>query len=47
MQKIMVKYPAWNEKPEIKVKINMGCYVMEPKILNFIPKNISHMEWIM
>ena len=33
------KVSAWNEKPEIKVKINMGCYVMEPKILNFIPKN--------
>jgi len=30
---------AWNEKPEMKAKINMGCYVMEPKILNFIPKN--------
>ncbi len=33
------KVSAWNEKPEIKVKINMGCYVMESKILNFIPKN--------
>jgi len=33
------KVLAWNEKPEIKSKINMGCYVMEPKILNFIPKN--------
>jgi mannose-1-phosphate guanylyltransferase len=30
---------AWNEKPEIKAKINMGCYVMEPSILGFIPKN--------
>ena len=30
---------AWNEKPEIKTKINMGCYVMEPGILGFIPKN--------
>jgi len=29
---------AWNEKPEIKSKINMGCYVMEPNILNLIPK---------
>ena len=29
---------AWNEKPEIKSKINMGCYIMEPNILNFIPK---------
>ena len=33
------KVLAWNEKPEIKSKINMGCYVMEPAILNFIPKN--------
>ena len=33
------KVLAWNEKPEIKSKINMGCYVMEPNILNFIPKN--------
>ena len=32
------KVSAWNEKPEIKVKINMGCYVMEPGMLNFIPK---------
>ena len=32
------KVSAWNEKPEIKVKINMGCYVMEPSMLNFIPK---------
>ena len=33
------KVLSWNEKPEIKSKINMGCYVMEPNILNFIPKN--------
>ena len=33
------KVLSWNEKPEIKSKINMGCYVMEPSILNFIPKN--------
>ena len=32
---------AWNEKPEIKAKVNMGCYVMEPAILSFIPKNRS------
>jgi len=32
------KVLAWNEKPEIKSKINMGCYVMEPDMLNFIPK---------
>ena len=29
----------WNEKPEIKANVNMGCYVMEPGILKFIPKN--------
>ncbi len=33
------KVIAWNEKPEIKAKINIGCYVMEPQILDFIPKN--------
>ena len=33
------KVLSWNEKPVIKSKINMGCYVMEPNILNFIPKN--------
>jgi len=32
------KVLSWNEKPEIKSKINMGCYVMEPGMLNFIPK---------
>ena len=36
------KVLAWNEKPEIKSKINMGCYVMEPNILNFIPKNKTY-----
>ena len=30
---------SWNEKPEIKANVNMGCYVMEPEILKFIPKN--------
>jgi mannose-1-phosphate guanylyltransferase len=33
------KVTSWNEKPEIKANINMGCYIMEPKVLNFIPKN--------
>lgn len=33
---------AWNEKPEIKANINMGCYVMEPEIMNMIPKNIPY-----
>lgn len=36
------KVIAWNEKPEIKANINMGCYVMEPGIMNFIPKNIPY-----
>jgi mannose-1-phosphate guanylyltransferase len=29
----------WNEKPEIKANINMGCYVMEPEVMKLIPKN--------
>ena len=33
------KVLSWNEKPEIKANINMGCYVMEPEIMGFIPKN--------
>ena len=33
------KVLSWNEKPEIKANVNMGCYVMEPKIMSFIPKN--------
>ena len=33
------KVIAWNEKPEIKVNINMGCYVMDPEIMKLIPKN--------
>ncbi len=36
------KVVAWNEKPEIKANINMGCYVMEPGIMNLIPKNIPY-----
>jgi len=30
---------SWNEKPEISAKINIGCYVMEPEVLQLIPKN--------
>lgn len=30
---------AWNEKPEVKGNINVGCYVMEPKVLKIIPPN--------
>ena len=36
------KIVAWKEKPEIKVNINMGCYVMEPEVLKYIPKNKSY-----
>ena len=36
------KVIAWNEKPEIKANINMGCYVMEPDIMSLIPKNIPY-----
>ena len=32
------KVLSWNEKPEIKSKINMGCYIMDPGMLNFIPR---------
>ena len=28
----------WSEKPSIKANINMGCYVMEPGIFDYIPK---------
>jgi mannose-1-phosphate guanylyltransferase len=33
------KVISWKEKPEINANINMGCYVMEPGIFDFIPKN--------
>ncbi len=33
------KVTAWNEKPEINANINMGCYVMERQVFDFIPKN--------
>lgn len=33
------KVESWNEKPEIKVNVNMGCYVMQPEIFSLIPKN--------
>ena len=33
------KVVSWEEKPEIKANINMGCYVMEPGVLKNIPKN--------
>ncbi|MCV0431347.1 nucleotidyltransferase family protein [Nitrosopumilus sp.] len=36
------KVIKWNEKPEIKANVNMGCYVMEPKVFSLIPKNKSY-----
>ena len=33
------KVLIWNEKPEIRANVNMGCYVMEPEIMSLIPKN--------
>ena len=33
------KVIEWKEKPEIKADINMGCYIMEPEIMKFIPKD--------
>ena len=29
---------GWDEKPEISADINMGCYVMEPGVLSYIPR---------
>ncbi len=28
---------GWNEKPEVRANVNMGCYVMEPEVLDLIP----------
>ena len=33
------KVVGWNEKPEITANINIGCYVMDPQIFEYIPKN--------
>ena len=33
------KVLSWDEKPEIKANVNMGCYVMNSKVFNLIPKN--------
>ena len=33
------KVIEWNEKPEFKGLINIGCYIMEPKFLDHIPTN--------
>ena len=32
----------WREKPELQGLINIGCYVMEPKVLNYIPEGIVY-----
>ena len=32
------KVLSWDEKPEIKANVNMGCYVMNSKVFNLIPK---------
>ncbi|HET6517262.1 MAG TPA: nucleotidyltransferase family protein [Nitrosopumilaceae archaeon] len=36
------KVTDWKEKPEINANINMGCYVMEPGVFGFIPKNKAY-----
>ncbi len=33
------KIKSWNEKPEFKGLINIGCYIMEPSFLRYVPKN--------
>ena len=33
---------AWNEKPEIKGLINIGCYVMEPEFIDMIPSSNAY-----
>ena len=32
----------WREKPELQGLINVGCYVMEPKVLNYIPEGVVY-----
>lgn len=39
VQKNNTKITSWKEKPLFKNNINIGCYVFERDILNFIPKN--------
>ena len=36
------KVTSWNEKPEIKGNVNMGCYIMNPNIFDLIPKNKAY-----
>ena len=33
---------TWNEKPEIKGLINIGCYVMEPEFIDLIPASNAY-----
>lgn len=33
---------TWNEKPEIKGLINIGCYVMEPEFIDSIPSSNAY-----
>ena len=33
------KVLSWNEKPEIKANVNIGCYIMNQNIFDLIPKN--------
>ena len=30
---------SWDEKPEMKANVNMGCYIMNSKVFDLIPKN--------
>jgi mannose-1-phosphate guanylyltransferase len=32
---------GWREKPEISGSINIGCYVLKPEFLEFIPKSVT------
>ena len=32
----------WDEKPEIRANVNMGCYVMNSNIFNLIPKDMQY-----
>lgn len=36
------KVTSWNEKPEIKGLINIGCYVMEPEFIDLIPSSNAY-----
>ena len=31
---------GWDEKPEISADINTGCYIMEPDIFEYIPRDV-------